>query len=123
MSSVIPIARPYLGDEEANAVSEVLRSRWVGQGPKVAEFERAFANHVGAADAVATSSCTTALHLTLAALGISTGDEVVCPSLSFIATANAVMHAGALPVFADADERTLNITPESAERVIGSRTK
>jgi dTDP-4-amino-4,6-dideoxygalactose transaminase len=123
MTSLVPIAKPFLQDEEVEAVSEVLRSRWVAQGPKVAEFERAFAKYVGAAEAVATSSCTTALHLTLSALGIGVGDEVVCPSLSFIATANAVKCTGARPVFAEVDARTLNMTPDAAAQVIGSRTK
>ncbi len=119
----IPIARPWFGAEEEAAVAEVLRSGWVTQGPRVAEFEAAFAAYVGAPHAVALSSCTTALHATLLALGIGAGDEVICPSLSFIATANAIAHTGARPVFADVDERTFNLLPAAVERAIGPRTK
>ena len=119
--TTIPIARPFFGAEEEAAAAEVLRSRWVGQGPKVAEFERAFAEYVGAPHAVATSSCTTALHMTLAALGIGDGHEVICPSLSFIATANSIVHAGAKPVFAEVDQRTFNLMP--GKLPIGPRTK
>jgi dTDP-4-amino-4,6-dideoxygalactose transaminase len=118
---MIPIARPLFGAEEEAAVSEVLRSRWVGQGPKVADFERVLGEYVGAPHAVATSSCTTALHLVFAALGIGAGDEVICPSLSFIATANSIVHAGARPVFAEVDERTFNLMP--AKLAISPRTK
>ena len=76
---------------------EVLRSGWVSQGPRVAEFERRFAEYVGAREAIAVSSCTTALHLALVAAGVRPGDEVLCPSLSFVATANAIVYAGAKP--------------------------
>ena len=100
-----------------------LRSGWVSQGPRVAEFESAFAEYVGARCAVAVSSCTTALHLALLAVGIEPGDEVLCPSLSFIATANAIMHAGALPVFVDVDGATYNIDPNCIERAITPRTR
>ncbi len=120
---MIPITRPYLGDEEAAAAAEAVRSGWVTQGPKVAEFERAVADLCQTADAVATSSCTTALHLGMLALGIGPGDEVVCPSMSFIASANAVRHTGAVPVFADVDPQTYNLDPEAAEAAITPRTK
>jgi len=120
---MIPIAKPYFGPEEEAAAAAVLRSGWVTQGPRVAEFETAFAAYVGAPHAVALSSCTTAMHATFVALGIGAGDEVVCPSLSFIATANSVVHAGAVPVFADVDERTMNLSPAAVERAIGPRTK
>jgi len=92
-------------------------------GIGVAEFERAFAEYVGAGCAVAVSSCTTALHLALLAVGIEPGDEVLCPSLSFIATANAIMHAGAIPVFVDVDRATYNIDPNCMERAITPRTR
>jgi len=89
----------------------------------VAEFEEAFAARVGAAHGIAVSSCTTALHLSLVVLGIGPGDEVVVPSLSFIATANAVRYVGARPVFADVDIKTLNLTTATIEPVVTARTK
>ena len=119
----IPFARPYLTGKEGEAVAKVIESGWVSQGPQVQAFEAAFADRVGAADAVATTSCTTALHLALYGLGVSPGDEVIVPSLSFIATANAVWMCGAKPVFADIDPLTYNLDPDSAERAITSRTK
>jgi perosamine synthetase len=120
---MIPITRPHLGAEEEAAAAAVLRSGWLTQGPKVAEFERAVAAYCGAARGVAVSNCTTALHLALLALGIGPGDEVVVPSLSFIATANAVRHCGAEPVFAEVQPRTYNLDPEAAEAAIGPRTR
>jgi perosamine synthetase len=119
----VPIARPSFGRLEEDAVIEVLRSGWVSQGPRVAEFERQFAAYVGAEHAVAVSSCTTALHLALVAAGVNPGDEVICPSLSFIATANAIVYAGATPVFADIDRATYNMDPASIEASITPRTK
>src|SRR5260370_4452498 len=102
----IPVARPSFGLNEEKAVVEVLRSGWVSQGPRVAEFERKFAEYVGAPHAVAVSSCTTALHLALLTAGIRPGDQVLCPSLSFIATANAIVYARARPVLLDIDKST-----------------
>jgi len=119
----IPIARPSFSSQEERAVVEVLRSGWVSQGPRVAEFERRFAEYVGAAQGVAVSSCTTALHLALLAAGIKPGDEVLCPSLSFIATANSIAYAGATPVFVDIDRFTYNMDPASIERSITPRTR
>lgn len=119
----IPIARPSFGQLEEEAVIEVLRSGWVSQGPRVAEFERRFAEYVGAAHAIAVSSCTTALHLALVAVGVRPGDEVICPSLSFIATANAIAYAGATPVFVDIDPSTYNLDPSRIEASITPRTK
>jgi dTDP-4-amino-4,6-dideoxygalactose transaminase len=119
----VPFARPYLTGKEGEAVSKVIESGWVSQGPQVQAFEAAFAERVGAADAVATTSCTTALHLALYGLGVGPGDEVIVPSLSFIATANAVWMCGAKPVFADVDPLTYNLDPDSAERAITPRTK
>ncbi len=121
--AAIPIARPFLGVEEERAAAEVLRSRWLTQGPRVAEFEAAFARYVGAPHAVAMSSCTTALHALWVALGVGPGDEVVCPSHSFIATANAIVHAGARPVFADVDDRSYNLDPAAVERAITNKTR
>jgi perosamine synthetase len=119
----VPVARPFIGAEEEQAVLDALRSGWVSQGPRVAEFEQKFAKYVGAEHAVAVSSCTTALHLALIAAGVKAGDEVLCPSLSFIATANCIVYAGATPVFVDIDPFTYNIDPASMERAITPRTK
>jgi perosamine synthetase len=101
----------------------VIESGWLTQGPRVEEFERAFADRVGAADAVATTSCTTALHLSLYVTGVGPGDEVILPSLTFIACANAVWQCGATPIFADVDPATGNLDPAAAERAITPRTK
>jgi perosamine synthetase len=119
----VPFARPYLRGDEGAAVAEVIASGWVSQGPRVREFEAAFAERVGAIDAVATTNCTTALQLALYVAGVGPGDEVIVPSLSFIATANSVWQNGATPVFADIDPRTYNLDPAAAECVITPRTK
>lgn len=119
----IPVMMPWLGAEEADAAAAAVLSGWVAQGPRVAEFERAFAERVGAEHAVAVSSCTAALHLALVALGLGPGDEVVVPSLSFIATANAVRYVGAEPVFADVEEATGNLTAATVDAVRTARTK
>ena len=119
----VPFARPSMRGGEAQALAEVIASGWVSQGPRVAAFEAAFAERVGAPEAVATTSCTTALQLALYVSGVGPGDEVIVPSLSFIATANAVWQCGATPVFADIDPRTYNLDPAAAERAITARTK
>jgi dTDP-4-amino-4,6-dideoxygalactose transaminase len=119
----VPVARPWLGAEEAAAAAEAVRSGWVAQGPRVAEFERMFAASVRAGDGVAVSSCTAALHLSLIVLDIGPGDEVVVPSLSFIATANAVRYVGATPVFADVDQATGNLTAKTVDAVLTPRTR
>jgi dTDP-4-amino-4,6-dideoxygalactose transaminase len=113
----IPVMVPALGEKEALAAAEAVRSGWVAQGPRVAGFERAFAAAVGAAHGVAVSSCTTALHLALVVLDVGPGDEVIVPSLSFIATANAVRYVGATPVFADVELATGNLTVDTIDAV------
>jgi dTDP-4-amino-4,6-dideoxygalactose transaminase len=120
---MIPITRPFLGEEEVAAAAEVIRSGWLTQGERVEQFETAVAGYVGAGQAVAVSNCTTALHLALLAAGVGPGDEVICPSFSFIATANAIMYTGARPVFVDIDPRTYNMDPELLEAAITPRTK
>jgi dTDP-4-amino-4,6-dideoxygalactose transaminase len=119
----INVMQPWLGDEEIAAVTEVIRSGWVAQGPRVADFEQAFAGRMGARDGVAVSSCTTALHLALAVAGIGQGDDVVVPSLSFIATANAPTYVGARPVFADVDPETGNVTADTVKAAMTERTR
>jgi perosamine synthetase len=119
----IPFSRPDFDDAEARAVAEVLASGWVSQGPRVSRFEELFAERVGARYGVAVTSCTTALHLAMILAGVGPGDEVICPSYSFIATANAVLYAGATPVFAEIDPFTWNIDCDDAMRRVTSRTK
>jgi dTDP-4-amino-4,6-dideoxygalactose transaminase len=120
---MIPVMRPWLGKEEADAAAEAVASGWIAQGPRVQEFEEAFAAAIGTPHAVAVSSCTAALHLALIATGIGPGDEVIVPSLSFIATANAVRYVGARPVFADVDLVTQNLTPKTVEPHLTGRTR
>lgn len=119
----IAIALPSIGEEEWQAVREPLLSGWLTQGPKVAAFERAFAERHNVKHALATTSCTTALHLALAALGVGPGDEVIVPSFTWIATANAVLYCGATPILCDVDPRTYNIDAASAAAKLGPRTK
>ena len=120
---MIPITKPYFGVEEAEAAKTAVESGWVSQGPKVAEFERIMAGYCGTAEAVAVCNCTTALHLARWCWKIGPGDEVICPSMSFIATANSIRYTGATPVFADVDPRTYNLDPDACEAAITPRTK
>ena len=119
----IPIIRPWIGQEEVEAVADAIASGWVAQGPRVAEFERAVASRVLTQDAVAVSSCTAALHLALLVLGIGPGDEVIVPSLSFIATANAARYVGAKPMFADVEPETLNLSARTIGEPITEATR
>jgi len=119
----IPISKPSLGEDEAAAARQAILSGWVTQGPQVKAFEEEFATYVGAPHACAVSSCTTALHLALHALGVGPGDEVITVSHSFIATANVVRYCGAVPVFVDIDPLTYNIDPTLIEQAITPRTK
>jgi len=119
----IPLTKPLLSVEESQAATEVIHSGWVSQGPKVAEFEKMVADYVGARYAVATSSCTTALHIALLCLGIGGGDEVIVPSFTFVASANSILHAGATPILVDIDPRTYNLDVTKIEPLITPRTK
>jgi dTDP-4-amino-4,6-dideoxygalactose transaminase len=119
----IPVARPYLGQQEVSAAARAILSGWVTQGPEVAAFEREFAAFVGAPHACAVSSGTTALHLALLGVGVRPGDEVITVSHSYIATANSIRYCGAMPVFVDIDPVTFNIDPRKIEQAIGGRTR
>src|SRR5436309_123790 len=119
---MIPITRLSVGEEEALAAADVVRSGWLTTGKRCEHFESLVAESIGARYAVATNSCTTALHLGLVAAGVKPGDEVICPSFSFIATANAILYAGAVPVFVDIDRRSYNINPALIEAAITPRT-
>jgi len=119
----IPVARPWLDERDAEAARRAILSGWVTQGPEVQAFEREFAEAVGASHACAVSSCTTALHLALLAVGVGPGDEVVTVSHSFVATANAIRYCGAQPVFVDVEPDTYNIDPAGVARAFSDRTK
>ncbi len=118
---MIPLSRPFINDEEINSVIDVLKSGWYAHGPKNIEFETIFADYIGISDAVSLNSCASALQLSLQALGIT--GEVILPSFTFVASANAVVTAGATPVFVDVDYDTCNISPEAVESAITSRTE
>jgi perosamine synthetase len=120
---VIPVIKPWFGQKEQDAAAAAIASGWVAQGPRVAAFETALAKRVGAPHGVAVSSCTAGLHLLLHVLELEPGDEVVVPSLSFIATANAPRYVGATPVFADVDRATQNLTADTIQAALTSRTR
>ncbi|WP_018479259.1 DegT/DnrJ/EryC1/StrS family aminotransferase [Pontibacter roseus] len=120
---MIPIAKPYLTEDEAQAAYDTILTGWITQGPKVQEFEEKFAAYTGAKYAVAVSNCTTALHLAMIVAGIGPGDEVICPSMSYIATANAIRYVGAIPVFAEVQPNDYNLNVADAEKRITDKTK
>ncbi len=120
---MIPIAKPYLTKKEAKAAYDTILTGWITQGPRVAEFEEKFAAYTRAKYAVAVSNCTTALHLSMIVAGITEGDEVICPSLSYIATANAIKYVGAKPVFAEINPVNYNLDILDVEKKITNKTK
>lgn len=122
-AEVIPLAKPLLGEQEAAAARRAILSGWVTQGPETEAFEREWAEHVGALNGIAVSSCTTAMHLVLHALGVGPGDEVITVSHSFIATVNAIRYTGATPVMVDIEPATFNISPQCVEAAITPQTK
>lgn len=122
-SSYLVFGSPVIEKEEIDEVVKTLKSGWIGTGPKVARFEEEFREYTGAKHAIAVASCTAGLHLSVIALGIGPGDEVIVPVLTFAATANAVIHSGAKPVFADVDISSMTIDPEDVRRKITPRTR
>lgn len=119
----LPFGKPVLEEEEIQAVSDVLRSGWITTGPKTAEFQKLFSEYVGMKRALGLSSCTAGLFLGLKIFGIKEGDEVILPTMTFTATANVIVHCGAVPVFVDVDLETGNMIPEAFEKAITPRTK
>jgi perosamine synthetase len=119
---MIPIAKPYLTEADAQSAYDTILTGWITQGPKVKEFEEKFAAYTGAPYAVALSNCTTALHLAMIVAGVQEGDEVICPSLSYIATANSIKYLNANPVFAEVDA-SYNLDIEDVKAKITSKTK
>src|SRR5215831_12387548 len=119
---MIPIIKPVMDEREVAAARRVILSGWITQGPEVAAFEREFAKFVGSPHACAVSSCTTALHLALLAIGIQPGDEVITVSHSYIATANAIRYCGATPVFVDIEPDTFNLDPALLEAALSDKS-
>ncbi len=119
----LPFSTPMIGQEEIDEVVDTLRSGWLTTGPKAQRFEESFAGFADARHAIAVSSCTAALHLSLLAVGCGPGDEVIAPDLTFVATVNSIVHTGAQPVLADVDPETWNITSQEIDRRITPRTK
>ncbi len=122
-ASFLPYCKPQLDESEIAQIANSFRNGWLTSGPNVKEFEREFAQRCGVEHAIALNSCTAALHVALAALGVGPGDEVVTPSLTFVAGAQCALELGATPVFADIDPQTLSVTRETIEAVVTERTK
>jgi dTDP-4-amino-4,6-dideoxygalactose transaminase len=121
--NMIIFGSPLIGETEIEEVVASLRSGWIGTGPKVKRFEEMFREYVGAGHAIAVNSCTAALHLALTVSGVGAGDEVITTPMTFCATANAILHTGATPVFVDVDFQTMNLDPARLEKAITPRTK
>lgn len=121
--SFLVFGAPLIEQPEIDEVIACLRSGWIGSGPRVARFEEQFREYTGAGHALALNSCTAALHLAFHALDVGPGDEVIAPSMTFVATSNAAIHAGATPVLVDCDRRTMNIDPAAIEAAVTPRTR
>ncbi len=120
---MIPITKPLTGEEEVQLTAEVIRSGWLTQGPKTAAFEKAVGEYLGAKHVIAVSSCTTALHLAVVLAGLGPDDEVIVPSYTFVASANALLYAGVRPVFGEIEERTYNLDVKKLSSLVTPRTK
>ena len=119
----MPLAKPFVGPEEEQEIIDTLRRGAIGTGPKTERFERDFARYIGTEYAVGTDSCTNAMHVSLVALGIGHGDEVITTPVTFVSTVNAIMYTGARPVFVDVEPDTLNIDPDRIKAAVTDRTK
>ena len=121
--SFLVFGSPLIEQQEIDEVVASMKSGWLGTGPKVHRFEEMFKEYKGVKYSMALNSCTAALHLSMIAAGIKRGDEIIVPTMTFAATANAVIHAGGIPIFVDCHRDTMNIDPEDIERKITSKTK
>src|SRR5258707_8522174 len=121
--AMLVFGSPMIDEAEIAEVVATLRSGWIGTGPRVAQFEARFREYVGAQHAVAVNSCTAALHLSLIVSGVGPGDEVITTPMTFCATANAILHAGARPIFVDVDPQTMNLDPAAVADAITPRTR
>ena len=119
----IPVTKPYFTEEEAQMAAEALASGWVAQGPRVTEFEKQIAAHEGVAEGVATTSCTTALHLAMVAEGLKAGMDAIAPAFTFVATENSIVATGATPVMTDIRRETFNIDTEKTQEIIEQKDR